>query len=99
MGTPPYLLTNRELRRKLRTLEFERRVWEPMHHVEEWDRRRRAFRDWMLIIAAFLAAIAAGVTAYNSISQTQRLRPLDSSPSQLPQDSETSAPAPAADRH
>ena len=90
METPPYLLTHRELWRKLRTPEFKRRQWEPTHHVEEWDRRRRAFRDWMLIIAAFLAAIAAVVTACNSITQTQRLRPLDS---------ETSAPTPAPDRH
>ena len=94
---PPYLMTNRELWRKLRNVEEGNYDWSPQKLLDEWNRRRGAFRDWMLIIAAFLAAIAAGITAYTSITQTQRLRPLVSSPNQLPQDSETSAPTPVPD--
>ena len=89
---PPYLMANRELWRKLRNVEEENYDWSPQKLLDEWNRRRGALRDWMLIIAAFLAAIAAGVTAYQSISQTQRQRPLHPSPSQPLQDSERPHP-------
>lgn len=89
---PPYLMSNRELWRKLRNVEKGNYDWSPQKLLDEWNRRRGAWRDWMLIFAAFLAAIAALVTACNSITQTQRLRSLDPSLSQPLHDSEHPPP-------
>ena len=89
---PPYLMTNLELWRKLRKVEEGNYDWSPQKLLDEWNRRRGAFRDWMLIIAAFLAAIAAGVTAYRSVTSTERPWPLDRQLSRPLQDSASPHP-------
>ena len=64
MTKPPYLMGWRELWRTLLKLEDRNIQWRPLDYRDEWVRRRVGLRDWLLIGAAILAAVAAMVTAW-----------------------------------